>query len=225
MTRGVQLPTVPRHGTRVAELSGQSVTLPSGGLVLGTTDDAPLIVRLFRAAPLRVCVAAPIELAQLITFRSIALGAHVTVVSDAVTQWSRLMSAVPRGPHWMTVLPAGSRVSASGSIVRPSLVLDATSDRKTLPRWEQAPWQTFVSLRADLDDDAQIALRSHDLLITQRLSNTGADIVRRAFGLPQDRAAWLTQMPPGVLAVATVGQLAFGQISLSTVEQQLFAGR
>lgn len=225
MRRTVRLPTVPMHSTRTAELAGQVATLPSGGLVLGTTDEAPLIVRMFRAQPLRVCIAGPVELAQLITYRAVALGAHVTVVTDAVAQWTRLVSAVPRGPHWMTVLPAGSRVSASGSVVRPSLVVDATSDRRTLPRWEQAPWQTFCSLRADLDDDAQLALRSHDLLITQRQSSAGADACRRAFGLPQDRASWLTQMPPGVLAVATVGQLAFGQISLSSVEQQLFAGQ
>src|SRR5690606_17313715 len=101
MRRTVRLPTVPMHSTRTAELAGQVATLPSGGLVLGTTDEAPLIVRMFRAQPLRVCIAGPVELAQLITYRAVALGAHVTVVTDAVAQWTRLVSAVPRGPHWM----------------------------------------------------------------------------------------------------------------------------
>lgn len=219
------LPRVARHLSRASELAGTTVALPAGGLVLGSGEGDPLIVRLFRASPIRVCAVGAPELAQLMTFRAIALGAHATVVTDAVAQWSRMVAAVPRGPHWLTVLPAGSRVAASGNIVRPSLVVDATSDRQTLPRWEQAPWQTFVSVRGELDQDAQATLRSFDLLVTQRLSAAGADAVRRAFGLAQDRANWLTQMPADVLAVAAVGQLAFGQIRLSSVEQQMFSGR
>lgn len=225
MRSATPLPTVPRHMTRTSELSGQGAALPAAGLVLGT-EESPLVVRLFRSVPVRVCVVGAPELTQLVTFRAIGLGAHATVVTDAVAYWSRVVALLPRGPQWLTVLPAGSRVAASGSVVRPSLVVDATADRQTLPRWEQAPWQTFVSWRTELDQDAQTTLRSHDLLITQRLSAAGADVARRAFGLAQDRAAWLTQMPTGVVAVAGVGQLAFGQIRLSSVEQQhLFGGR
>ncbi|REF36566.1 hypothetical protein [Thermasporomyces composti] len=216
------LPRVQAHETHAQELADTSLVLPPSGLVLGSGQSGALVVRLFRSDPVRMCVVSPGRLAQLIAFRAVAVGAHVTVVTDAVAAWSRLVQAVPRGPAWLTVLPTGARVNATGSVARPSLVVDATRDHQALPRWEQGDWQTFVCVQSDLAPADEARLRSYDLLVTQRLSSQAADVARRGFGLAKDRAAWLTQMPPDVLAVAAAGQLAFGRLGLSTLEQRLF---
>lgn len=214
--------SIPTHNGRAEELGDATVTLPPGGLVLGSGQAGALVVRLFRSAPVRMCVVSAGQLAQLIAYRSVALGAHVTVVTDNVNTWGRLVQAVPRGPAWLSVLPTGSRVTAPGSMARPSLVIDATSDHQALPRWEQGTWQTFVSLQPTVDASDEQRLRSYDLLVTQRLGQDAAEAARRAFGLAPDRAGWLTQMPAGVLAVAAAGQLAFGQLQASAMEQRIF---
>jgi ESX secretion system protein EccE len=218
------VPTVQAHGTHIDALGDLSLTLPPAGLVLGFDRSNALVVRLFRSDPVRICVVSVGQLAQLIAYRALAVGAHVTVVTDAVAAWSRLVSAVPRGPAWLTVLPTGARVSATGSLARPSLVVDATRDHQALPRWEQGDWQTFVSVQSTLEPADETRLRTYDLLVAQRLDEGAADVARRGFGLAKDRASWLTQMPGGVVGVAAAGQLAFGQLSLSAMEQRLFAG-
>jgi hypothetical protein len=215
-------PLVAAHETHPRNVGDAIVTLPPAGLVLGSGQAGALVIRLFRAEPVRVCVVSAGQLAQLIAYRAVALGAHVTVVTDAVAGWTRLVQAVPRGPQWLTVLPTGSRVTATGSLLRPSLVIDATSDHQALPRWEQSNWQTFVSVQPSLDAADETELRTYNLVVTQQLAPPAAEAVRRAFGLAPDRAGWLTQMPAGVVAVATAGQLAFGQLQASSLEQRLF---
>jgi hypothetical protein len=215
-------PSVQAHETNIDAFGDLNLTLPPAGLVLGSGNAGSLVVRLFRSDPVRICVVSVGQLAQLIAYRALAVGAHVTVVTDAVAAWGRLVSAVPRGPSWLTVLPTGARVTASGSLARPSLVVDATRDHQALPRWEQGDWQTFMSVQANLEVSDEARLRSYDLLISQRLEPAAAELARRGFGLAKDRASWLTQMPPGVVAVAAAGQLSFGQLSLSTMEQRLF---
>lgn len=217
-------PAVNGHVVAGDDLSGVTFSVPSSGLVLGLVEDTGLVVRMFRAEPVRVCVISTGPLAQLLALRALALGAHVTVITDEVNRWSPLVAAVPGGPSMLAVLPSGARVQATGSMERPSLVIDATSDHRALPRWEQSPWQTFVSVQPDAGEDPATGLRAFDLVVTQRLGSSGAEGVRRAFGLAQDRAAWLTQMPPYAVAVAARGQLAFGQLRLSTAEQRLFGG-
>lgn len=224
-THRTHLPQVQAHETRLDDLDDISLTLPPAGLVLGSGQAGALVVRLFRSDPVRICVVSRGQLAQLVAYRAIAVGAHVTVVTDAVAAWGRLVSAVPRGPAWLTVLPTGARVSATGSVARPSLVIDATRDHQALPRWEQGDWQTFMSVQTDLEPADEQRLRSSDLLIAQRVEPAAADVARRGFGLARDRAGWLTQMPPDVVAVAAAGQLAFGQLGLSGMEQRLFGGR
>lgn len=216
-------PTVQAHETHADALGDLSLTLPAAGLVLGSGPEGALVVRLFRSDPVRICVVSLGQLAQLIAYRALAVGAHVTVVTDAVAAWSRLVSAVPRGPSWLTVLPTGARVTATGSLARPSLVVDATRDHQALPRWEQGDWQTFVSVQSDLETSDEVRLRSYDLLIAQRLAPPAAEVARRGFGLAKDRARWLIEMPSGVVGVAAAGQLSFGQLGLSRMEQRLFA--
>lgn len=215
-------PLVASHEAADRDLGDATITLPPAGLVLGSGQSGALVVRLFRSEPVRVCVVSAGQLAQLIAYRSVALGAHVTVVTDAVPAWSRLVQAVPRGPAWLSVLPTGARVNATGTLLRPSLVVDATSEHQALPRWEQGTWQTFMSVQPGLQESDEQRLRSYDVVVTQQLRPDGAEAVRRAFGLGPDRASWLTQMPAGVIAVASAGQLAFGQLIASSLEQRLF---
>ncbi|HEY6738615.1 MAG TPA: hypothetical protein VI076_07165, partial [Actinopolymorphaceae bacterium] len=173
MTLNALRTTHPVHKSRPGQLGDATVTLPPGGLVLGSGQAGSLVVRLFCSAPVRMCVVSAGQLAQLIAYRAIALGAHVTVVTDNVPAWSRLVQAVPRGPGWLSVLPSGSRVTATGSIARPSLVVDATQDHQALPRWEQGTWQTFLTLQPDVKPSDEQRLRSYDLLVTQQLRADG----------------------------------------------------
>jgi hypothetical protein len=228
----VGLPDVPAHELVGGRGTAASLVFPPGGLTIGVdSTGSAVVLRLLREKPVRARVLAAGPLAQVLAFRAIALGARVTVVTDQVAAWSRLAAAVPRPATGqirqpgLTVLPSGSTVSAVGTAASPVLVIDATVASAALPRWEQGPWQTFVSLDApaalrpaDLAD-----LRSFDLLLAERVPPFAVEQVRDAYGTPYDQAVWLSQLPTGRIAVAVPGQLSVADLHLSPAEQKLLA--
>lgn len=236
------LPEVPAHELVGGRATAATVRLPAAGVALGPDESGtPLVIRLFGEKPVRVRVVSTGPLAQLLGYRAVALGAKVTVVTDAVAAWAPLVSALPRqgavpaamrpsaGAHVtgrppLTVLPSGSRVPAHGSAGAPSLVVDATSGSDALPSWEHGHWQTFVSV--DAADELTVAaladLRTFGLLLCERMPPFAVERVRDAYGLAYDRAVWLSQLPPGKIAVAVPGQLALVDLELSARERSLF---
>ena len=226
----IGLPDVPAHELVGGRGTAVTVTLPAGGLALGSDPSgAPVVLRLLRERPVRARVLASVPLVQVLACRALALGARVTVVTDQVAAWSRLARTIPRiavgqvDRPGLTVLPAGSRVTAVGTSASPVLVIDATLGTDVLPRWEQGPWQTFVSLDVpeslnpgDLDD-----LSTFDVLLAERVPPFAVEKVREAYGTPYDQAVWLSQLPPGRVAVAVPGQLSIAELGVSAPEREL----
>jgi len=226
----IGLPDVPAHELVGGRGTAASLVLPPGGLTIGVDSTGTAVVlRLLREKPVRARVLAAGPLAQVLAYRAIALGARVMVVTDRVAAWSRLAGSVPRpgtGQNHqpgLTVLPSGSTVSAVGTAASPVLVIDATVASAALPRWEQGPWQTFVSLDvpAALRPSDLADLRSYDLLLAERVPPFVVERVRDAYGTPYDQAVWLSQLPAGRIAVAVPGQLSVADLSLSAAERML----
>lgn len=225
----VGLPELPAHELVRGRATAATVRLPAGGVVLGNDENGtPLSVRLFGEQPGRVRAFASGPLAQLIALRAIGLGARVTVLTDQAGRWARLVRVLPRssGPAAFTVLPTSGRVPAAATAAAPSLVVQATESGEIVSHGELARWQTVLAVApaAALAPGLLVDLRSHDLLITERVPPFAVQRIREAFGLPYDRAVWLSQLPEGRVAVVAPGRLALVDLALSGREGALLRG-
>jgi ESX secretion system protein EccE len=225
----VGLPELPAHELVGGRATAAVLELPSGGMVLGTDEhSAPLAVRLFGEQPARVRVFANGPLAEVLGLRAVAIGARVTVMTDQVARWAPLVQAMPRsvpgGPP-LTVLPTSGRAPAGATAAAPSLVIQSTQAGAAVSLGEQGRWQTvLVASPADSLTPVSLSdLREHHLLITERLPPFAVQRIREAFGLPYDRAVWLSQLSEGRVAVVAPGRLALVDLTLSSRERALLA--
>lgn len=218
------MPDVPAH-----ELAGGATSatlrLPAGGLVLGADEHAATFaIRLFSEQPARVRMFADSPLAQLVVLRALALGARVRVLTDEVVAWTPLVRALPRSAHGapgpFTVLPAGGHLQAAATAAVPSLVVRAATGVR---HPEPVAWQTVLDtdLAATISPTQLMDLRDHQLLFTERVPPFAVERIRETFGLPYDRAVWLSQLPAGRIAVVTPGQLSLVDVSRSAAERAL----
>jgi ESX secretion system protein EccE len=218
----VGLPDVPAHEV-VGGATRSIVRLPAGGLVLGTDEQGtPVTIRLFGDQPTRVRMLTDGPLAQLMALRTLALGARVNVLTDQVAGWAPLLRAVPQshsgGPPPVTVVPSAGEVRVKATAAVPLLVVRATAGGARPP--QPAPWQSVVAA----DPIAGIGplhlsdLSDHQLLITERVPPFAVQPIRETFGLPYDRAVWLSQLPEDRIAVVGPGQLAIVDVRRSPVE-------
>lgn len=220
----VGLPEVPAHEL-VGGATSAILRLPTGGLIVGTDEHAaPFTIRLFGEQPASVRMFADSPLAQLVALRGLAVGARVSVLTDDVGRWAPLVQALPRSTHdrpaLLTVLPAGGHVRITATATAPSLVVRASAGgRHAEPR----PWQTVLATdRADGISPALLSdLRDYQLLMTERVPPFAVQRIRETFGLPYDRAVWLSQLPEGRIAVVAPGQLSLVKVSRSAAERAL----
>jgi len=218
----VGLPDVPAHEL-VGGATGATLRLPAGGLVLGADEHAATFtIRLIGEQPARVRMFADTPLAQLVVLRALALGARVSVLTDEVAAWTPLVRAMPRSAHAepgpFTVLPARGHVQVVGTAAVPALVVRAATAG---PDPEPGTWQTVLATdgAAAISPTQLLDLRDHQLLFTERVPPFAVERIRETFGLPYDRAVWLSQLPAGRIAVVTPGQLSIVEVSRSAVER------
>jgi ESX secretion system protein EccE len=223
----VDLPDVPAH-----ELAGggtsATLRLPADGLVLGTDEQAaPVAIRFFREQPGRVRMFADSPLAQQVVLRALALGARVSVLCDEVARWTPLVRALPRPTHGaaavFTVLPSAGQVPDTATAAVPSLVVRATVGHRDL---QPGPWQTVLAADAvtDLSPTLLDDLRDYQLLLTERVPPFAVQRIREMFGLPYDRAVWLSQLAEGRIAVVSPGQMSLVDVPRSAAERALLGG-
>ncbi len=220
----VGLPDVPAHEL-VGGATGATLRLPAGGLVLGSAEHgATFTVRLFGEQSARVRMFADSPLAQVVVLRALALGARVSVLTDEVAAWTPLVRALPRSAHGapgpFTVLPAGGHVQVVGTAAVPSLVVRAGAGVR---HPEPGAWQTVLATdrAATISPTQLLDLRDHQLLFTERVPPFAVERIRETFGLPYDRAVWLSQLPAGRIAVVAPGQLSIVEVSRSAAERAL----
>jgi hypothetical protein len=217
------LPDVPAHEL-VGGATSAILWLPTGGLVLGTDERAlTFVIRLFGERPARVRIVADSPLAQLLCLRALALGARVSVLTDDAARWAPLLRAMPRptpGASVFTVLPANGHVRVTATATVPSLVVWPSGGGR---HPEPSPWQTVVATDPAVGiSSAQLSdLRDYQLLITERVPPFAVERIRDTFGLPYDRAVWLSQLPAGRIAVVAPGHLSLVDVSRSAAEAAL----
>lgn len=200
----------------------ESITLQVGGdgTVLGVDPrGAPLIVRLFRAAPTRIVLVGSPRCAQLIAFRALASGAQAVVGTARPEAWTPLTRSAP--PGTVVVRPGDAPPAASGRRTRPLLHIDDAPPYGTPPELPTGRWTTVVTLREALTHREAELLDHADLVVLQPLVQAEVDVLASVLRVPGVDQR-LARLPADVLTVVDRHSVRWGRLSVTPIEHRSF---
>lgn len=195
------------------------------GLVLGHgRSGAPITLQLFRPTPTRVLTDVRDYMTWVLAFRSVALGAHVTVLTADPRGWAGLVRAVQQCGGTIEVAGDPTAIPGEGRPYRPSLVIDdlAATDGT---RIVLGPWQSVMVIVDAAAPSAVHALRACDLALVAPCEGRTAENLRRGLALNPQMLRQGTQLAENELVVAMPRRLERVSMPPTPIEyQMLFTG-
>lgn len=169
---------------QTADTTGKKAVVSTGpsGLVLGTGSSGDVTVRLFRPQPTRMLLAVPEYLTWTVIWRSVALGAHVSVLSDDHRQWKTLALAITKCGGTIDLLSGQGPLPAGGRPYRPSLVVDDSLAFDGLQAG-LGPWQAVLTITDAASPQAIHSLRNSDLALLSPCGPKVVENLKRAYAL------------------------------------------
>jgi hypothetical protein len=213
-------PGVPAHVLPADALPQLDVPIDAGGLVLGHEQQQPVVIQLFRNRPTYLGLFASGYVARLLAFRALALAAQVAVLTPRPNNWQSLVAAAPSG--WVVPAPPNSPTPPAGTAIGPSLVLEDAGMGEAQLRGDLGAWQAQVILRPFATPHSVGQLRSFDAVALQRVQPEAVQPLQLSFGLPDQTAQWLPQLPDDTIAVLAGGQVRFVSLAPTSVELSAF---
>jgi hypothetical protein len=210
-------PATRGHLLPVEALAALDVPLSAGGLVLGhIRPGEPAVVRLFGNRPTYVGVFAAAWVARLLAYRSLAVGAQVTVLTGQRARWQSLAGAAPRGR--VALDRPGRSTPAGNSPVRPLLLIEDLGAGEAPLRRDLSAWQTQLQLRPYVTPQQIAPMRSYDLVVLQRVPPEAVHPIQLAFGLDPRTAGWFARLPDGTVAALAGGRVQFVNLAPTGIE-------
>jgi hypothetical protein len=194
-------PATGAHQLATTAASRLDITVASGGVVVGTDGDEPVVVQLFRARPTQIVLLTAGYVARLLALRTLAARATVHVATSRPHSWQPFAVAAP--PGRVHLVPAGSPLPATSSPGSPVLRCDDTGPAGAGDRTEIGAWQARAVVQDFTPAAAVTGLRAYDLVIAQRIPPDLVHPLRIVFGLPPDLAEVLCRIPDDVIALLT----------------------
>lgn len=207
----------PKKADRVSVMT----TGPSG-LVLGRGPAGPVTVRLFRPEPTRMFLAAPEYVKWLVAFRSMCLGAHVSVISGEHRTWLTLADTIRSCGGTIDLLRGTDNVPGQGRPFRPSLIVDELG--KVTAQTRLGAWQALVSTGDPTQGKSVNDMRNSDLSMIGSVEGKAADNLRRAYALNNTQMRLAAGMSEGDVLLASVRRLVKVPMPPSPTEYRLLFG-
>ncbi|GAB3625028.1 hypothetical protein GCM10027418_31150 [Mariniluteicoccus endophyticus] len=178
------------------------MTTGPSGMVLGEGPRGPVSIRLFRERGTRLVLAVPQYVSWLLAFRSISLGAHVSVIADDPREWTALVERIHAHGGTADLVGPGQPLPEAGRPYRPSLIVDdaATYEGSTA---QIGSWQSVLVTIDPASDSLVSDLRTCDMGLITPENPEMVDAMRRAYFLNnrQVRACELMANDEVMLAV------------------------
>lgn len=187
-------------GAAVQQAPEALVRTGPSGMVLGTTARGPVSIRLFRPKPTRLVVAGPQYVNWLLTYRTVSMGAHISVLPEHPRDWQGLIERIRRSNGTADLLGPGAQVPEAGRSYRPSLIVSdigpagssarpggRSNDTREL-NLREAPgrlgsWQAML-MPSDLTGPASVqTLRNCDLALIAPQDERVLENMRKAYFL------------------------------------------
>lgn len=175
-------------------------TGPSG-LLLGQGPTGPVSVRLFRTRPTRITVSAPEYIPWLLAFRSISLGAHLSIVTKDNSRWEALVGVIRRCGGTADVITPRQPMPSQGRPYRPSLIVD-DEDSFDGSQAQLGPWQAILVAENAATSGAIHSLRTSDMAIVSPVDSRAAENLRRAYALNPRQLRLMANLEPSEVVLA-----------------------
>jgi hypothetical protein len=212
------------HTVSYATVARLGVPTPGVGMVLGADRDNQRVqIRFFRAETTRVTMVGDVWAAQLLAFRSLALGARVVVITVEPDLWNGLGTWATGRNDRVAVLGAETAVALTGTAQEPTLLIyDLGTTGPTAPPL-LGPWRTQLTLLRRLEPAGLPELQSGHLVMLKRLSHAEATLSAGPLRLSDQSVRLLQIMEDDMVALLGGGADRYLWLSLTSIERQ-FAG-
>ncbi|MDQ3716432.1 MAG: hypothetical protein M3381_10545 [Actinomycetota bacterium] len=199
-----------------------AIALHTGGagLILGVdTDDKPVTIGLFRPEPTTVVAISGLALAQLLSFRALAIGAQIVVQTPRPGAWESFvhLSAGTTGAISQVERAGPNR---SGTANQPQLLLIDNDSSATSQHHAGASFATTLTVHDQLTQWNVGSLGAADMVLLQGLSMAEARLAGTALGIPTPERA-LTGLAPDAVVLAARHSLRSTRVVETSIEKWL----
>ncbi|MEJ7772093.1 MAG: hypothetical protein WKF51_09340 [Geodermatophilaceae bacterium] len=217
------VPLITQMGSHLihAEPAG-SITMHTGGagLIIGVDRDGkPMTIGLFRPEPTTVVAISGLALAQLLSFRALAIGAQVLVQTPRPGAWESFvhLSAGSTGAISQVERAGADR---SGTANQPQLLLIDNDSSATTQNRSGASFATVLTVHDQLTQWNEASLTGADIVLLQGLSLSEARLAGAALGIV-DQERLLGGLAPDEVALVARHSLRTSRIVETSIEQWL----
>jgi len=219
----VTVPPVTQLGSHVvhADPAGAIAVHTGGaGLVIGQDrDQNPMTIGLFRPEPTTAVAIGGLALAQLLSFRALAIGAQVLVQTPRPAAWESFvhLSAGSTGAIRQVERAGPDR---TGSANQPQLLLidnDSSATRENRPG---ASFATVLTVHDQLTQWNAGSLAGADIVLLQGLSLAEARLASSVLGIANPERA-LVGLPANEVVLVARKSLRTSRITETSIEQWL----
>lgn len=205
-----------------AESLTQEMSTGPSGLVLGIGQAGPVTLRLFRLQPTRLFASTPDYITWLLCFRSMCLGAHLSVIVDDHRSWLPLADTVRSCGGTIDLLRGPENVPGQGRPYRPSLIIDGVGAVSATDRL--GAWQSLVTLGDPEAGRAVSDLRGAEISVLSGLTTKAAEHLRRAYALSNGQVKTVTDLSETEVVLASVRRMTRVHVAPSPTEHRLLFG-
>ncbi|HEY2793898.1 MAG TPA: hypothetical protein VGJ28_16150 [Micromonosporaceae bacterium] len=208
------------HTATIDAVTLIGVSSAGTGLVIGADRrHRPVPIRFFRTEATQIALVGGAWAAQILTLRSLALGATVVVRSDDPARWRAFAGRVALPDRLLVNIDP---VLAAPTPSRPLLLVadgDVADDGGP-----SRPWQTRLRVLRRLDETGIAAIQDSQLVIAQRLGAAESAIAATALRLPGAATAPLQQIDDETVALLDGSGHAYARINATEIERSYAGG-
>lgn len=208
------------HVVHAEPAAGIAMHTGGAGVILGVdTDDNPVTIGLFRPEPTTVVAISGLALAQLLSFRALAVGAQILVQTPRPGAWESFvhLSAGSTGAI-RQVERAGS--NRSGTPNQPQLLLIDNDSSATTQNRPGATFATTLTVHDQLTQWNVATLGGADMVLLQGLSLAEARLAGSALGITEPERA-LAGLPADTVVLVARKSLRVSRIVETSIEKWL----
>ncbi len=213
--------TAHRDGDGASNLAVMS-SGPSG-LLLGQGPAGPVALRLFRPEPTRAFLSAPAWITWLVSFRAVAVGAHISVISADHRPWLGLAETIRACGGTIDLLRSVDDVPGSGRPYRPSLVVDEQG--AVTPQMRLGAWQALISTSKPEADTSVNDMRNSDLTLIAPVEGRTTENLRKAYALSPAQMKLASELGDSDVVCASVRRLVKVSAPPSPTEYRILFGK
>jgi len=219
----VTVPPLTQLGSHIVHADpAAAIAMHTGGagVILGLDqEDKPITIGLFSPEPTTVVAISGLALAQLLSFRALAVGAKVLVQTPRPGAWASFLHLAAGSTGAIgQVERAGS--NRAGTANQPQLLLIDNDSSATTQHRPGASFATTLTVHDQLTQWNVDSLGGADMVLLQGLSMAEARLAATALGIAAPERA-LAGLPPDRVVVAARSSLRFTRIIETSIEKWL----